>query len=181
MGVTIEDRSDEFLRKLTSAIEDEHGALDAATQFAASKTRESMPGAGANVFPGTGGDTGVAGKYKSSTPGQPPGVRDGILRGSIKNAKVGPLRWAFGTNIEYAKIQEFGGTVQNPGGQPYLSFGGKAVFVKKENAKPWMRRTQPHSITLPPRPFLRPTINVHRATIGKVFNAVLKAKMGGGA
>jgi len=145
MGVVFTDKSEAYLRRLTSAIEDQGGALDAATQFAADKSARSMPGAGANVFPGTGGDTGVRARYIPSSPGQPPGVRTNRLRGSLTNARIGTLRWAFGTNVEYARAQEFG------------------------------------TSKMPARPFLRPVINMHRAAIGRVFNARLKSKMGGGA
>ena len=118
MGVVIEDKSDAFLKRLTSAVGDPGGGLDAATQFLAAKKRESMPGAGAAVIQGTGGDTGIRAKYVPSTPGSPPGVRTGLLRNSLTNARVGLLRWAAGTNVDYAKHLEFG-TADTPA-RPFM-------------------------------------------------------------
>lgn len=118
MGVTVTDNSEAFLRRLTDAVDKPGGGLDAATQFLSAKMRESMPGAGAAVVAGTGGDTGVRSRYVPSTPGNPPGVRTGQLRNSLTNARVGDLRWASGTNVSYAKHLEFG-TADSPA-RPYM-------------------------------------------------------------
>jgi HK97 gp10 family phage protein len=145
MGVVITDNSDAFLKRLEAAVDGPGGGLDTATQFLAAKMRESMPGAGAAVIQGTGGDTGVRARYVASTPGSPPGVRTGQLRNSITNAKVDRLRWASGTNVAYAKHLEFG------------------------------------TADMPARPFMRPALRNNEAAIGRVFNARVRRKMGGGA
>lgn len=113
MGVQYEDKSKEYLRKVEAAADGEGGGLDRATVYLASKMANSMPGAGASVLPGTGGDTGVRAEYVPSRPGQPPGVRTNRLRGSLTNARVATLRWAAGTNVDYARHLEFG-TVNMP-------------------------------------------------------------------
>lgn len=123
MGVVIEDNSDAFLKQLENAIGDPGGGLDAATQFGASKTRESMPGAGAAAIHGTGGKKGTIVAYIPSNPGQPPGVRSQggnseRLRDSQTNARVGPMRWAWGSNVSYARALEFG-TADMPA-RPFL-------------------------------------------------------------
>ena len=145
MGVVITDNSDAFLKRLEAAVDGPGGGLDTATQFLSAKIRESMPGPGAAVIQGTGGDTGIRARYVASTPGSPPGVRTGQLRNSITNGSVGRLRWASGTNVAYAKHLEFG-TADSPA-----------------------------------RPYFRPGLRNNEAAIGRVFNAAVRRKMGGGA
>lgn len=187
MGVTFTDNSREYLKKVETAIDKPGGALDAATQHVAAKAQESMPGSGAAVRAGTGGDTGVRSKFISSTPGQPPGVRDNTLRGSLTNARVGTLRWAAGTNVEYARIQEFGGTINHPGGTHWIMTSDGPRFIKEQTAlnlalkgQP-LNKTKPHPITLPARPFLRPALNNNHKGTSREFNRRLKQLMGGGA
>jgi HK97 gp10 family phage protein len=108
MGVIYEDKSDAFLKRVTDAAGAPGGGLDRATQFLDAKITELMPGQGAGVIAGTGGNTGVRAKYIPSNPGSPPGVRTNRLRGSITNAQIGPLKWAAGTNVSYARALEFG-------------------------------------------------------------------------
>jgi phage gpG-like protein len=176
MGVVITDNSEAYLKRLNDAIDGPNGGLDAGTQFLAQKSRESMYQSGAQGIPA---NTPTK-RQPASQPGTPPAVKSARLAGSITNARLGTNRWAFGTNVEYARIQELGGTIQHPGGTAYLSFGGRAVFVKNANAKPWMRRTQPHSITLPPRPYLRPALNNNRETLSRVVNARVRQIMKAG-
>lgn len=110
MGVTYIDKSPEYFKKVEAAAE---LGLDAATQYLAAKMTTSMPGAGAaRIERGTG----VAPKFIPSNPGQPPGVRSvgirgrqtQLLRTRMFNGKVGVLRWAAGTDVDYAKHLEFG-------------------------------------------------------------------------
>ena len=171
-SVTIEWHGDEFINRVEKAAD---GALNATTQYAADQARLSM-GAGITVPNGT-----AVRDIPSSPAGGPPGVRTARLRSSITNARVGKLKWAFGTNVVYARIQELGGTIQHPGGTAFLTFGGKAVFVSNANAKSWMRRTAPHPIVLPARPYLRPVINTKKKQMQGVFNAAFKRAFGGAA
>jgi phage gpG-like protein len=183
MGVVVTDNSDAFLKRLEAAVDGPGGGLDVATQTLAAKMREIMP---------QGGDYGIANdtptaNIKASAPGSPPMVRSGQLRNSITNARVGALRWAAGTNVKYARIQEFGGTINHPGGTAYFIKDGKAVFVSEKAALQMslngqkLNKTNPHQITLPARPYMRPALRNNEAAIGRVFNARVRRIMEGGA
>lgn len=70
--------------------------------------------------------------------------RDGNLRNSIQSQRTGTARWIVGTNVEYAAMQEFGGTIV-PRRAPYLVFRGRdggLVFAK--------------SVTIPAQPYMTP-------------------------
>lgn len=63
-----------------------------------------------------------------------------------------------GTNVEYAAIHEYGGTIHHPGGTPYfiIRSTGLARFVRKDNPYAWrLAATRAHLITMPERSFLR--------------------------
>lgn len=78
---------------------------------------------------------------------------------------VGKAGWFQGNNYEdgtpvayVAAIQEFGAVINHPGGTPYkIDPDGKAMFVSKANGS-GLPVTKPHTIVIPPRPFMRPTI-----------------------
>jgi phage gpG-like protein len=179
MGVTITDNSGAFLARLTEAVDGSGGGLDAATQFLAGKITESMYLSGAGGVPN---DTPTK-LQPPSAPGTPPSVKTGRLANSFTNARVGTLRWAAGTNVEYAKIHEFGGVINHPGGTAYIMVGGRFQPVRNENAKPWMKRTKPHAINMPARPFMRPALRNNKAALGRVFAARVRRlmKAAGGA
>jgi len=99
----------------------------------ASDAAGKMPGAGAAKMATRTGRV----KYIPSTPGQPPGVRNDDLRGSITWAKSGKLRYRVGTNVKYGRWLEFGTT----------GMGGD-------------------TIRMPARPFLRPTLDEQRTGLG---------------
>lgn len=81
------------------------------------------------------------------------------------DGKVGRAGWLEPDNYENglsvaaaAAQNEFGGIIQHPGGTPYkIGADGKAIFVSKENGD-GLPVTKPHTIVIPPRPFMRPTI-----------------------
>lgn len=111
---------------------------------------------------GTGRDTGVRGRYRASTAGSPPNVRTGDLRRSITE-RSGKMRRTVGTNLRYARIHEFGGTINHPGGTPYIVVGpGRARFISNERAAELesqgktVKRTKRHQITMPARPYMKP-------------------------
>lgn len=66
----------------------------------------------------------------------------------------------YGSKVPYALIHEYGGTINHPGGQPYKIIGnGKAVFVKKTDPEAKdLKKTKPHSITMPARPYFNPAV-----------------------
>lgn len=56
-----------------------------------------------------------------------------------------------------AAIEEFGATINHPGGTPYkIGAGGRAVFVPKAEGA-GLPVIKPHTIVIPARPFMRPT------------------------
>jgi phage gpG-like protein len=62
-------------------------------------------------------------------------------------------------NIEYAAIHNYGGTINHPGGTPYIvvgSQGGREVrWLKKDGSyPPQVKFTKPHTIRIPKREFM---------------------------
>jgi hypothetical protein len=108
----------------------------------------------------------------------PPAKRTGILQGSIDretfprgDSFVGRVGNRKGPASPYARIQELGGTIAHPGGTPYVTLEDGATFVTKARAAELsargfrVRYTRPHTITLPPRPYLRPALDRMRPDI----------------
>jgi len=62
------------------------------------------------------------------------------------------------SNRVYSRIQQEGGTINHPGGTPYIILGkGLARFIKKSSVdkqKKKVKYTKAHKITLPARPYL---------------------------
>lgn len=65
------------------------------------------------------------------------------------------------SNSRYARIHQEGGNINHPGGTPYISLeAGKIVFISKKKADALksqgrnVKKTKPHSIVVPPRPYL---------------------------
>jgi hypothetical protein len=63
---------------------------------------------------------------------------------------------------EVARLLEFGGTIQHPGGTTYIDDAivkGKGAGARFVNAKTFegqeTKKTKPHAIVIPPRPFMR--------------------------
>lgn len=80
-----------------------------------------------------------------------------------REVRVGffPHNYEDGTPVAYiAAIQEFGGTFEHPGGTPYkIGADGMATFVAKGSAgSADLPVTKAHDITIPARPFMRPTV-----------------------
>lgn len=63
-----------------------------------------------------------------------------------------------------AYVQEHGAHINHPGGTPYkIGPDGKAIFVAKSSpGAENLPVTKPHPIVIPPRPFMRPTIDRER-------------------
>lgn len=119
MSVEYTDNSEAFLKRLENALDKGVGM---AAEFLVQGIQDTMPGQGASVKPGTGGDTGVRAEYTPSNPGQPPGVRTNRLKGSIASVKTGKkMQRAVGTNVNYALPLERG--TSRMAARPYMSVG----------------------------------------------------------
>lgn len=106
MSVEYTDNSAAFIKRLEKAAD---VGVGRAAEFLVQGIQDTMPGQGASVLPGTGGDSGVRGKYNPSNPGQPPGVRTARLKNSIASVKTGkPMQREVGTNVSYALALEKG-------------------------------------------------------------------------
>jgi phage gpG-like protein len=119
--------------------------------------------------------------------GQVLNVITGNLRASIHEAEVenSGMRYARAVysdgSVKYARIHEFGGVIDHPGGTPYIIMGGAfrsnrsasffgdsatAVFISKANAEGLnLPVTQPHQIVMPERSFLRSGLGDMQADI----------------
>ena len=77
-----------------------------------------------------------------------------IKAGWFENAKYSDNKPVAGI----AAVQDGGATINHPGGTPY-KFGknGEVVFVKKDTPNP-AGITKPHTIVIPPRPFMKPSV-----------------------
>ena len=66
----------------------------------------------------------------------------------------------YGSSVKYALIHEYGGTINHPGGSPYIiGEGGKAYFVKKSySGEREVKFTKAHSISMPARPYFAPAL-----------------------
>jgi len=94
--------------------------------------------------------------------GQVLGIITGDLKSSIhsevRETKDEIIGRVFSANVKYAAIHEFGGTINHPGGQPYMVIAGKgAVFVSKAKAgsKGIAGYTKAHVINMPERSYMR--------------------------
>ncbi|MBI5646675.1 MAG: phage virion morphogenesis protein [Ignavibacteriae bacterium] len=79
----------------------------------------------------------------------------GALAASI-DARVDGLSVIMSSHLVYAAIHQYGGTIQHPGGTPYIiGEGGMAKFLRKDgNYPPGVQFTAPHPIPIPARPFI---------------------------
>lgn len=60
------------------------------------------------------------------------------------------------SNVQLGILHEFGGTINHPGGTPYIiDDNGQAKFIPERSATPSTKRTKPHKINIPPRSWLR--------------------------
>lgn len=187
MSVKIEDNSEEFLRRVARGAE---RGLQRSSIYVEGEVKRELGRTTGGVVPGTGGDSGVRGQYIASRPGTPPGTRSGRLRNSITHRRMSGLRWAVGTNVRYGRTHELGGTINHPGGTAYIVVGpGRARFISNKKAAELqgqgrqVKRTKPHPIVMPKRPFLVPALRKAESSgnLQRTFDAGFKQGFGGGA
>jgi phage gpG-like protein len=104
-------------------------------------------------------------------------TRTGLLRDSI-NAQVeddgSAITGTVGTNVVYAGIHEYGGTIHHPGGTAYFVDSSGAHFIANSNPlADEMMRTKPHDIPEPERSYLRSTLIEETAATIEGFKAAL--------
>lgn len=87
--------------------------------------------------------------------------------------KINRLRFKIdvGTNVEYAAIQEFGGTIQIPEIRPVnkkaLAFNwpGAPAHLVSKSGKVVLKKVKAHPVTVPAHPYLRPALEESKAVI----------------
>lgn len=79
----------------------------------------------------------------------------GVLAASVRTA-TSPSVAIIGTNLKYARIHQYGGTINHPGGTAYIPIkSGLMAFIKNNDPRAAkLPRTRPHPIQIPARPFL---------------------------
>lgn len=83
----------------------------------------------------------------------------------------------------YARIHEYGGMINHPGGTPYIVIFGRPVFLSRDrvSGKRGVKHTKPHQIHIPARPYFQPTVRKSGAVLTKAFVDAAKASLGGDA
>lgn len=107
--------------------------------------------------------------------GQVLNVVRGNLRRSIHNAVTQAAALIQGMvfsdgSVKYARIHEYGGTINHPGGTAYFvsyagGVGGVTFVSNKSGLSEHLPRTKPHTITMPERSFLRSALADMRGAI----------------
>ncbi len=120
--------------------------------------------------------------HKPSKAGTAPNNDTGVLKNNIETISTGPLAAEVQSKAPYAVIQEYGGTIDHPGGQPFFKDkNGDLVFVSKNNPRAAkMAKTKPHKIKLPERPYMRPAAKKMKPVVAEhvkvILDTVLKRK-----
>lgn len=117
-----------------------------------------------------------------SAPGTPPNSDAGALANSIEVEPVDETTARVVVHSPYGAIQELGGTINHPGGTAYFMKDGKPVFVGRGASAAFMYlpKTQPHQITLPERPYMRPAAKKNeKKGVALMKAAVAKVLKGG--
>lgn len=123
-------------------------------------------------------------------PGGMPRNRTGALMNSIAFDTKSPTSRRIGVTGEgtvknYARIQEFGGTVRSVGGQPFFkTWDGQIVYVSRNSPHASrLPKTKPAPggvIRIPARPYLRRSVNEAKDEMAKAmqgaFSAILREK-----
>ena len=129
-------------------------------------------------------------KSKSpSAPGTPPGVVSGLLRKSVQidRSQINAFKIRVGPGVIYARIHELGGTIRPKARAPikmgrhtkYGFVGNMPSMINQgPMTGPWLtfktkdgRWHKVRSVTLPPRPYVRPGLRAARPRVLAQFSA----------
>lgn len=111
-------------------------------------------------------------------------LADFVARVSNRDVKVGIPKGAgtyeTGESVAaIATVHEFGATINHPGGTPYKPApDGGVVFTEKDDPAA-IGETQPHTITIPERSFLRVPLRASQDVWVKVFREGMKRVLAG--
>lgn len=72
-------------------------------------------------------------------------------------------------NVSLAGVHEFGKTINHPGGTPFAIIGGRIIF-QRIGSPFTMGTTDPHTIVIPERSFIRSTIDKNASNYRKLIN-----------
>lgn len=105
-------------------------------------------------------------------------LRSGVFSETIEGDGSIGGRVVAGKNVPYAAIQEFGGTINHPGGTAYFpgfGLGGLAVFISnRSEIASKLPRTAPHEIHIPERSYMRSSLSEMRLKIVTELTAATK-------
>lgn len=124
-------------------------------------------------------------KIKQKLSGEVLNVRTGNLRRSIHSKTIDEATRVEGSafssgDVKYARIHEYGGTINHPGGTAYIVTASGAVFISNAAAATLGRnlpRTKPHTITMPERSFMRSSLADMKGEILAGLSAAVKEEV----
>lgn len=94
-------------------------------------------------------------------------VQSGNLRRSITVNMLSELSGEVGTNLIYAPVHEFGATIHAKN-FPYLHFKVGAKGIRGKEGGEWVMVKQ---VTIPPRPYFKPTFKENLSKIKMIFKS----------
>lgn len=121
-------------------------------------------------------------RYKNSKVKRPMATilnRSGLMRKQI-GYKINGNQLVITSGAPYAAIHQFGGTIDHPGGTPYIVVKDKIYHISKLRAAKLKGKnkpvfyTKPHKITIPPRPYIVLSKEDMNEIIEKIKGLVLK-------
>lgn len=107
------------------------------------------------------------------------------LRQDIQEVRVGIQSDEEQTLLIIAASNEFGATINHPGGTAYGyktpadAKKKKSTFLKKGTGFKILGVTKPHKITIPARPYIRSTIDENQEEYGKIIESLFSRVIDG--
>lgn len=110
-----------------------------------------------------------------------------VRQGNVPSVKIGLFGEKGSDLVKYAAANEFGATINHPGGTPFgyqtenKAKKGQIRFMKKGSGFMVLGETGPHTIIIPERSFLRSAVIENKRKInefvGKKFSDFIDAKI----